>query len=346
MSTNENSVDQMGHKTWFGRHRLWTAVIAVFGLLLLTLTLLHFLPVNIENNVVANPAGSHQEAAVRVLAIQQAENASGEINPVCESIVMTHGAKTDNVIIFFHGFTSCPEQFRELGQQMFDDGYNVYIPRLPHHGHIDRSREALLPTTSEELAAFAGDSVDIAQGLGDRVVVGGLSGGGTIATWVAQEVQNVDRVIAVAPFLGVGFIPTPLNRMVARLLDEIPNINMWWDPESKADNPNTASYAYPGYPLHALAEYLRLGFATQDAARRDKPAVNSIIVINNAHDKSVNNGITDQLLAAWKAQGDEALRTFEFEDTLGLPHDLITPTREDGNPALVYPVIIDNIESE
>ena len=106
----------------------------------------------------------------------------------------------------------------------------------------------------------------------------------------------------------------------------------------------TADYAYPGYPLHALAEYLRLGFATRDLANSAKPAVDSIIVINNANDDSVNNGITNQLVDAWKAHGEESLRTFEFEDTLGLPHDLITPTREDGNPALVYPVIIDSIE--
>ena len=69
-------------------------------------------------------------------------------------------------------------------------------------------------------------------------------------------------------------------------------------------------------------------------------------MINNAHDNSVNNGITNQLVAAWKVHGEKSLRTYEFEDVLGLPHDLITPTREDGNPALVYPVIIDSILTE
>ena len=330
--------------SWFGRHRFWTAVFAVLGILLLILALMHFLPVTVDDTSVSNPAGSHEEAVARVEAIQEAEQASGVINPVCESTVMTHGQETENVIVFYHGFTSCPEQFRELGQQFFDKGYNVYIPRMPHHGHADRDRDALLNTTAEELAAFATETVDIAQGLGDRVVVGGLSGGGTITAWVAQEHEDVDRAVAVAPFLGIGFIPTPLNRMVARIVDDIPNIDMWWDPSKKENNPFTASYAYPGYPSHALAEYLRLGFAAQDLARQNRPAVDSIIVINNAHDDSVNNGITKQLIAAWKAHGEESLNTFEFEDALDLPHDLITPTREDGNPALVYPVIIDSIE--
>ena len=345
MEENEQTLETQP-QSWFGRHKIVTTVLAVLGILLLILALLNFLPVNVDDTSVSNPASGHDEAAARVVAIRQAEQESGIINPVCESTLMTHGERTDNVIVFYHGFTSCPEQFRELGLQFFDDGYNVYIPRMPHHGHADRDRDALLNTTAEELAAFATETVDVAQGLGDRVVVGGLSGGGTVAAWVAQEHEEVDRVVAVAPFLGIGFIPTPLNRMVARVVDDIPNIDMWWDPAAKENSPNTAPYAYAGYPLHALAEYLRLGFATQDEARRNKPAVDSILVINNAHDNSVNNGITNQLVAAWKVHGEKSLRTYEFEDVLGLPHDLITPTREDGNPALVYPVIIDSILTE
>jgi alpha-beta hydrolase superfamily lysophospholipase len=337
-------VQETTPSSWFGRHRFWTAVLIILGILALFLALMQFLPVSVNDTSVSNPALNHDDAARRVIKIRQEEAASGLINPVCESILMSHGEKTENAIIFFHGLTSCPEQFRELGQQFYDQGYNVYIPRLPHHGHADRDRDALLNTTAEELAAFATQSVDIGQGLGDRLVAGGLSGGGTIAAWVAQEHADVDRAVAVAPFLGIGFIPTALNRMVARILDDIPNIDMWWDPELKENNPMTAPYAYPGYPLHALAEYLRLGFATQDNARREKPAVGSIVVITNDHDESVSNGITNQLVETWKAHGEEALRTYDFEETLDLPHDLITPTREDGNPGLVYPVIIDSIE--
>jgi esterase/lipase len=329
--------------SWIRRHRFWTAVLVVVGSLLLVVAVMNFLPVSVDDASVSNPAGSYEEAMARVQAIQAEETAGGTINPVCESTVMTHDAKTESAIILLHGFTSCPEQFRALGEQFFDLGYNVYIPRLPHHGNADRDGQALLKTTAEELAAFARESTDIAQGLGDRVVVSGLSGGGTLTTWIAQEHAEVDRAVAVAPFLGIGFIPRPLNRAVARIADDIPNIEMWWDPRSKADNPNTAAYAYPNYPLHGLAEYLRLGFAMQDNARREKPAVASIFVINNAHDDSVNNDVTARLTDAWRSHGATLLETFEFEDALGLPHDLITPTRENGDPALVYPIILDRV---
>jgi hypothetical protein len=118
---------------------------------------------------------------------------------------------------------------------------------------------------------------------------------------------------------------------------------MWWDPTTKAENPNTAAYAYPRYPLHALAEYLRLGFAAAQAAREEAPSADSIVVITNANDHSVDNGTTTKLVDHWQDHGEEALDTFQFEAALNLPHDLITPDREDGNPALVYPIIIESI---
>jgi esterase/lipase len=329
--------------SWFGRHRFWTAVLIILGVLAIVLALMHFLPVNVTDTSVSDPTLDPDQATQRVLAIRNEEEESGVINPVCESLLMTHGDSREKVIVFFHGFTSCPEQFRELGQQFYDLGYNVYIPLIPHHGYANRDRDALLNTSAEELAAFATESIDIAQGLGDEVIVGGLSGGGTIAAWIAQTHKDVDKAVIIAPFLGIGFIPTPVNRMVARILDDIPNFDMWWDPGAKENNPMTAEYAYPGYPTHALAEYLRLGFATQDLAQQEKPAVDSIVIVINDHDRSVNNGITNQLLQAWEAHGEQFLRTYAFENALNLPHDLITPTREDGNPAIVYPVIIRSI---
>ena len=328
---------------WFRRHPVWTILLVVVGVLLLTGILLFVLPFRVDDSTISNPAVTHNDAVERIIAIQQDEQASGEINPVCISNLMTHDEQREKVIVFYHGFTSCPEQFRELGEQFFEQGYNVYIPRMPHHGHTDQLSEALLKTSSEELAAFATESVDIAHGLGNEVIVAGLSGGGTLAAWIAQENDDVDTAVMIAPFLGIGFIPNILNRPLTQIADKIPNIWMWWDPQTKADNPFTQSYQYPRYPLHALAEYMRLGFAAEENAKREKPGVNSLIVITNQNDESVNNSIIADFENLWLDHGEELIRTYEFDKELGLPHDLITPTREDGNTGLSYPIIIDYI---
>lgn len=330
-------------RSWIKQHPVWTAVLVILGILVIFLAVISLLPFNVADTTVSNPATSHEEAVARIEAIRAEEEASGEINPVCLSNVMTHEEKTEKVIVLYHGFTSCPEQFRELGEQFFAQGYNVYIPRLPYHGHTDRMSEALLQTSAEELAAFSTGSIDIARGLGDELSIAGLSGGGTLTTWIAQEHDDVEEIVMIAPFLGIGFIPAVLNRPVTQVADNIPNIWMWWDPRTKENNPLSQSYQYPRYPLHALAEYLRLGFAAQRDANQNKPGVKRIVVITNANDESVNNNIIGQFVDTWRVHGEEYLNTLEFEKELGLPHDLITPTREDGNPAFVYPIIIENI---
>lgn len=330
-------------KSWIRRHPIWTAVLTIVGLVLLLIAVAVTLPFSVDDTSVSQPARDYDEAMRRIASIQEQEKASGEINPVCVSNAMTHEETTEKVVVLYHGFTSCPEQFRELGEVFFEQGYNVFIPRMPHHGHADQLSDALLATSSEELAAFATETVDIARGLGDEVIVAGLSGGGTLVTWIAQKHEDVETAVMVAPFLGVGFIPTALNRPFAQIADDIPNIWMWWDPQKKADNPFTQSYQYPRYPLHAMAEYLRLGFAAEADAEENRPGVKTLVVITNANDESVNNGVVAQFEELWAQHGRELARSYQFDKALGLPHDLITPTREDGNPALSYPIIISYI---
>ena len=343
MSEMNETRSDAAQQSWIKRHPIWTAVLAFLTVLILIIVVLLLFPFAVEDNSVANPAASHDEALTRVAAVQEAEKTSGEINPVCISNVMTHGETTEKVIVFYHGFTSCPEQFRELGEIFFDQGYNVYIPRLPYHGHTDQMTEALLNTSAEELAAFATESIDITRGLGDEIIVGGLSGGGTLSAWIAQEHEDVNTAVMVAPFLGIGFVPAVANRPLAQIADEIPNIWMWWDPTTKENNPFTQDYQYPRYPLHALAEYMRLGFAAEKDARQNAPGVERLVLISNANDESVNNDIIAQFERLWQEHGAELISSYQFTKELNLPHDLITPTREDGDTDISYPIIIDYI---
>jgi hypothetical protein len=82
-----------------------------------------------------NPARDYGEAVSRFQKIQGAEGR--ELNPVCLSILLTHGKRTKRAVVLFHGLTNCPEQFRELGRTFYELGYNVLIPRLPRHGLAD-----------------------------------------------------------------------------------------------------------------------------------------------------------------------------------------------------------------
>lgn len=322
-------------------HPIITGLLVVLLLILLFAIWLWVKPFKFIQEITSNPAGSYEEAVARIEAIQAEEEASEHLNPVCHTKLMTHGEKRDRVVVFLHGFTSCPEQYVPLGEQFFELGYNVYIPRQPRHGHVDIMTEDLKYLTAEELAQFGMDQADIAQGLGEHVTISGLSGGGAITTYLAQEREDVDIAAPVAPFLGVNFIPAFVSKPVANLGLMLPNFFMWWDPVHKADLPDVSEWQYRRYPIHALMANLKLGFVTQHDAETVAPVSPDIIMISNLNDASVNHDIIDQFIDTWKAHGAEVVEVYEFEKELGLHHDLISTDRSYSRPDFVNPIIID-----
>jgi carboxylesterase len=329
--------------SWVQRHKLLSSILGILAVLVIVLLVMAFVPFRVKDVPGPNPSASYEDALSRLNLITDDQAANPELNPVCYTRALTHGEKTENVIVLFHGFTSCPEQMAILGEQLFDHGYNVLIPLQPHHGELDRINNTTNQISSKELSAFAMQSVDIARGLGDNVTVAGISGGGALSVWLAQTRDDIQTAMPIAPFLGIHFIPTPLNRPVANLLDNIPNIPQWWDPVKKENNPYTGEYQYPRYGTHGLAEYLRLGFAAERDAKEEAPAA-KIIMVSNASDLSVSNGIIDQFIQLWEAHevsGDGEIESFRFDKSLNLPHDVITPERYEGNLTIVYPKLLE-----
>ena len=329
---------------WFKQRPRLSIFLGILLVLVLGLILLSLKPFPVRSTYTSDPAQSYAEAVSRVDDIQAQEAQLPNLHPLCGTQLHTHGDKAAEVVVFLHGFTSCPDQFSQLGQTYFEAGYNVYIPREPQHGLTDRLGNPLREYNAEELVDFASQTADIAQGLGERVIVVGLSGGGTMATWLAQERADVDLAVTIAPFLGIGFIPRLLNRPLTNLALLAPNIFQWWDPIHKENNPLSAPYSYTRYPIHALFENLRLGFAVERDAKRQRPAAGGIVVITNANDDSVNNGVVAEFEQLWQQHGEEFLRTYQFDKSLGLPHDLITPTRPGGNIQAVYPKLLELIQ--
>jgi carboxylesterase len=109
--------------------------------------------------ITPNPSQSFTESLVRIQTLQRME--TKEINPKCKTTLLTPEVPTDKVIVFLHGFTNCPEQFKQLGQQFVDKGYIVFIPRLPHHGYADRMTNALQNFDDEESITFTTEVLDL-----------------------------------------------------------------------------------------------------------------------------------------------------------------------------------------
>ena len=320
----------------FIQHR-WLVILIIAVLLGLVISL--FIPWNVSGlSSHPNPAKSYPEAVQRIEAMQS--NNAAKMNPDCITQFMTHGQKAQQVIVMVHGYTNCPKQFQELGQRFFDLGYNVLIAPLPHHGLADRMTDEQGQLTAEELASYADNVVDIAQGLGNQVVMMGISAGGVTTSWAAQNRSDLDLAVIISPAFGFKQIPTPLTAPVMHIFSMLPDSYEWWDPALQAEA--GPIHSYPRYSRHALSQTLRLGFAVQVKAQRGSPAAKKLLVVTNANDASVNNDLTAEIVANWRQHGAN-LATYEFPTDLKLGHDLIDPTQADQQIELVYPQLIDLI---
>ncbi len=274
------------------KRRRWRTALTAGLVLLLLAGFLLFTPLNTHNLVShPQPFSSYAEAIQRIEAINATETSG--YNPLCQMQFMTHGQKVEKAIVMAHGYTSCPEQFRALGEQFYGLGYNVLIALLPHHGLANRHTDEQSQLTAEEVTAYADEIIDIAQSLGDHVTMMGLSGGAVTTAWAAQTRSDLDLAVIISPTFGYHIVPTPLTAAAMNYYLTVPNSYTWWDEDLKEKiGPD---YAYPRYSTHALGQLLRVGFAVQVDAQRIAPAACSILVVTNANDTSVNNALTDMI---------------------------------------------------
>ncbi len=306
------------------------------GILLGVLLVLFVPPRPLDCRSRPRPATSYAEAVRRVVTLEAVEGPS--VAPDGRTLLMTHGRRTGRVVLCFHGFTNGPRQFRALGERLFATGANVYIPRLPHHGLADRMTTDLARLTAEELIRFSDEQVDIARGLGDSVIVVGMSLGGIQAAWAAQMRADVARAVVISPVFGLALVPRPLTPLLVNFWLRTPSQFPWWDPRVGAALPGPRN-VYPRYSTRGLAEMLREARAVAALAHAHAPAAGSVAVVTLAGDLAVDDRAVARVVRDWRARAGGRVETYVFPRGLGLGHDIIDPEQPYARVAVVYPVL-------
>ena len=312
-------------------------LLKIIGLILLILLgiilLLGIIPVPIEEQPSSpNPVASYDEAIQRFADIRAGEEGI-LMSEKTQSVLMTHGEKTDKVYVLVHGLTNSPWQWIPFGEMLYDMGYNVLILRMPGHGLASGSVGELAAMTPEILREFGDENVDIATGLGDEIHVVGLSVGATVSDWIAQNRPDVTRVMSVAAMHGLDGLPHFLNIFAMNLAIRLPNFTPTSPSEPQRD------YVYRGQSTRGVGNAMLFGQSVSKQAADAPPVVNDIIVVTNANDTTISNKEIKALADKWEAQGGNVVR-YEFPKELGYPHPLTDPG---SNPDAfdVYPVLLD-----
>jgi carboxylesterase len=101
-------------------------------------------------------------------------------------------------VLILHGFTGNPQSMRPLAESVGAAGFSVDLPLLPGHG---TAVEDMVPTRWEDWSGAAEGAYQRLARRCDRVAVAGLSMGGTLTCWLAEEHPEILGIAVINPLV-------------------------------------------------------------------------------------------------------------------------------------------------
>ena len=136
-----------------------------------------------------------------------------------------HKKKTDYAIVYLHGFSASRQETAPLADNIAATlGANLYYNRLTGHG---RGPDAYRGVTTNDWLNDAAESVEVGRRLGHKVILIGLSTGGTLAMWLAANERYRSELAAMIN-ISTNFMPNhplapvvlwPWGKQITRLLE-------------------------------------------------------------------------------------------------------------------------------
>ena len=143
-----------------------------------------------------------------------------------------------------HGYTGNPQSMRPLAEAIADQGYSVEMIRLPGHG---TALEDLIPMRWEDFRDAASQAYDELAARSEKIAIVGLSMGGGICAWLAENRRDLDAMVVINPWvraLAPDLVEGGLQ-LVAAGMEFIEGVG------SDIKKDGSIEAAYPGTPLLA-----------------------------------------------------------------------------------------------
>ena len=188
-------------------------------------------------------------------------------------------------VLVVHGFTGSPQSMRGLAEAFAGAGFAADLPLLPGHG---TSVDDMLTTDWSDWSAAAEAAYAALAERCERVVVAGLSMGGSLTAWLASRHPEIAGIVCVNPALSVPTeIVTALGEMIEGGVDRIPAIG------GDVADPEGREKAYDATPL---APMLSLA-AAADEFRSDLGKIACPVLIMTSPQDHVVEPVNSDLLA-------------------------------------------------
>ena len=156
-----------------------------------------------------------------------------------------HGA------LVLHGFTGCPQSMRGLANVFAAAGFAVELPLLPGHG---TSVDDMVETDWSDWSAAAEAAYTELAARCERVVVAGLSMGGTLALWLATRYPEIAGLVLVNPAVGSPANGEAMRGPLVELLNS--GEQLMAGLSNDLADPDATELAYDQTPIAALVSLL------------------------------------------------------------------------------------------
>lgn len=175
--------------------------------------------------------------------------------------------KTPYVVLYLHGFKASHGEGFPVHQKVARQlGANLFLSRLDKHGLNDPG--AFLDLEPEDLISSAEEAFEIAQSLGDRVIIMGTSTGGSLALHLAGQDRfkpATSCLILYSPlidFFGIKslFLSNQIGRNLLRIIP---------GKKYRINSPGTPEENVIWYPSYHLQGALALGELIQKNMTED-----------------------------------------------------------------------------
>lgn len=258
--------------------------------------------------------------------LSESENKYPDVIQGTEKKVVWHkpNEQTDIAVIYLHGFSASRQEITPIPEKLADSlSANLFMTRLRGHG---RSMGTLSSIPYQDWQHDALEAYKIAKLIGKRVIIISTSTGGTLSTWLLNEIDNDDVIanVMLSPNFklkrkSAGIIRYPFGLTIAKLINGPYH-------SFPVKNEFAAKYWTEKYKLEAVIPLLAL---MDEVASINKENITAPqIVLYSSNDKVVD---TTAIVKIMKSYKNAIVDVIEFNQTEDPSHhilagDLISPS--------------------
>ncbi|MFZ1703022.1 MAG: hypothetical protein WAT79_01680 [Saprospiraceae bacterium] len=158
--------------------------------------------------------------------VQTQESKIVDLKPGNESQVFWYGdslyQKTKYVLLYLHGFSASPFEGKKMSMEFGKKfNCNVYLHRLEDHGRLDSN--SLINLTPDNYLQSAEDAIDIAQNMGDSIILMSCSTGSTLGLILAAHGEKIHSHFMYSPNIDIydkksNLLLFPWGKQMSRLV--------------------------------------------------------------------------------------------------------------------------------